>query len=345
MITILATIFVFAVIVLVHEWGHFITAKLTGMRVDEFAIGFGPKLWSRRRGETVYSVRALPLGGFNQIAGMTEEQAAEEQVPREKAFIYKSAPARLLVICAGALMNFVLAYVLITGVFLTNGMSTVDDRPIVGTILPTATASVQQLEPGDRILAIQNEPVTHWREISPLMQTHRGEVVSLRIERAGEERTIEVIPGEAEGRVVLGIMPNVLQRDLSFGEALREGYNRCVDILRQMYAGLAELVSGKGDASGFAGPLGIAQMAGSVASIGFVNLILFTAILSLNLGVINLLPIPLLDGGRLVVIVVESLLGRHLDEKVLYYIQMTGAAVLFMIFIFATGNDLWRLFR
>ncbi|MDU1055960.1 MAG: RIP metalloprotease RseP [Negativicoccus succinicivorans] len=345
MLTIIATIFVFGVIVLVHEWGHFITAKLTGMRVDEFAVGFGSKLWSKRVGETTYSLRSVPLGGFNRIAGMTEEQVEEDQVDPRRAFVYKPAWKRFIVIVAGAAMNFILAIILISGLFSAYGVSTPSDEPIVGEVLTQAPASSHQLAPGDRIVAIQGEPIRQWNEISPHMQKWGGQVVTLRVERNHKPLTLQVIPGSDNGRVVLGILPVIETRPVGLLESVQYGAERSWNLTVQMWKGIGQLITGKVSGSELAGPVGIAQMAGNIARTGFANLLMFTAVLSLNLGLLNLLPVPLLDGGHLLLIVVEGIIGKKLPPKYLYYIQMTGMLLLGALFIYATSNDILRFLK
>lgn len=345
MITIIATIFVFGVIVLIHEWGHFITAKLTGMRVDEFAIGFGSALWSRRKGETLYSLRAVPLGGYNKIAGMTEEEANEENVPRDRAFVYKPLWARFVVIAAGATMNFVLAILLFIGVFAFRGIDTINEEPVIGRLLPNTPAAVSMLRPGDRIVEIQGTKINKWTDISPRMQELGGQTVNVTVSRNGELHRIELVPKIDNNRVMLGITPEIMTREVGIGESIVLGTDRALLMLKQMLIGLGMLVTGNAPAADLAGPVGIAQMAGTVARTGIWNLLIFTGILSLNLGLINLLPVPVLDGGHLVLILLEALRGKKLPDKALYYIQMVGIAMLATVFLWATGNDILRFLK
>ena len=275
-ITLAATVFVFSLIVFVHEAGHFITAKLTGMQVDEFAIGFGPKLYSRKYGETVYSLRIIPLGGFNKIAGMSDEEELNE-----RSFLNKPVRSRLL--------------------------------------------------------------VNRWIDIPEAIEAHQREVVPVVYERDGSRITVDTIPktDEKTGRTLLGVMPSIQTKYVGVGEAAHFAVNRIVDLGTMMLTGLYRMVSGTEKAE-LAGPIGVAQLAGQAASVGFVNLLTFTAFLSLNLGILNLLPIPMLDGGYIILILLEGITRRKMPKKALYYIQMAGVIILGAMFIFALVQDISR---
>ena len=337
-ITLAATVFVFSLIVFVHEAGHFITAKLTGMQVDEFAIGFGPKLYSRKYGETVYSLRIIPLGGFNKIAGMSDEEELNE-----RSFLNKPVRSRLLVISAGALMNFLLAFLLLWGIVFSTGISSVLPDPIVGGIIKNSAAAEAGIEPGDRIISVGNTPVNRWIDIPEAIEAHQREVVPVVYERDGSRITVDTIPktDEKTGRTLLGVMPSIRTKYVGVGEAAHFAVNRIVDLGGMMLTGLYRMVSGTEKAE-LAGPIGVAQLAGQAASVGFVNLLTFTAFLSLNLGILNLLPIPMLDGGYIILILLEGITRRKMPKKGLYYIQMAGVIILGAMFIFALVQDISR---
>ncbi len=337
-ITLAATVFVFSLIVFVHEAGHFITAKLTGMQVDEFAIGFGPKLYSRKYGETVYSLRIIPLGGFNKIAGMSDEEELNE-----RSFLNKPVLSRLLVISAGALMNFLLAFLLLWGIVFSTGISSVLPDPIVGGIIKNSAAAEAGIEPGDRIISVGNKPVNRWIDIPEAIEAHQREVVPVVYERDGSRITVDTIPktDEKTGRTLLGVMPSIQTKYVGVGEAAHFAVNRIVDLGTMMLTGLYRMVSGTEKAE-LAGPIGVAQLAGQAASVGFVNLLTFTAFLSLNLGILNLLPIPMLDGGYIILILLEGITRRKMPKKALYYIQMAGVIILGAMFIFALVQDISR---
>lgn len=345
-ITILATIFVFSLIVFVHELGHFATAKLCGMQVDEFAIGFGPKIYSHKHGSTVYSLRVIPLGGFNRIQGMTEQEALTDA-----SYLSKPVRHRLLVISAGAFMNFVLAIVLMWGLMFTMGTATVSKEPVVGTVMEHSAASDSGIQSGDVILSIENRKIDTWSDITKTVdEVHRGigtqatGPISVVIERDGVEQTLHMVPkyDEQAHRFLLGVVPVVTNEDRGFFESGWLSIKRTGELCKLMISSIYGMLIGTEKAD-LAGPLGVAQLAGQVASSGFVNLLMFTAFLSINLGILNLLPIPLLDGGHIILLLIEGITRRKMPQKALYYIQVVGIAILGSLFIFALIQDFRRV--
>ena len=338
LITILGAVFVFGVIVMIHELGHFLTAKACGMRVDEFAIGIGPNVIQKQKGETLYSIRLLPLGGFNKIAGMDPSEDVGE-----RGFNNKPVWKRFVVIAAGATFNFLLAIVIYFCIFAFHGTTVPSHEPVIGDTFagnPAAEAGIQQ---GDRILTINGESIQEWKDISESLQGHSNHVVSVTLDRKGEIISTTVIPRESGDRAVIGINPVMDVKQYGIGESAVYAVTHTGSTIMEMLQGLWNIVTGhsKGDV---AGPIGVAQMAGQVAQHGFISLLLFTALLSLNLGVINLLPIPVLDGGHLVLLILEGITGRKLPEKALQYIQMTGVGLLLLVFVYSTFQDILRLF-
>ena len=338
LITIVGAVFVFGIIVMIHELGHFLTAKACGMRVDEFAIGIGPNVLKKQKGETLYSIRLLPLGGFNKIAGMDPSEEAGE-----RGFNRKPVWQRFIVIAAGATFNFLLAIVIYFFVFAFHGTTVPSHEPIIGDIMagnPAATAGIQK---GDKIVSINGQSIQEWKDITTALQGHSNHVISVTLDRQGEILSTTVIPRESGERAVIGINPVTTVTQYSIGESAIRALSHTGNTLVEMIQGLWSIITGqsKGDV---AGPIGVAQMAGQVAQHGFISLLLFTALLSLNLGVINLLPIPVLDGGHLVLLILEGMTGHKLPEKALQYIQMTGVGLLLLVFVYSTFQDILRLF-
>lgn len=339
MLTIVATIFVFGIIVFIHEFGHFITAKASGMRVDEFAIGFGPAIAKKRKGETLYSIRAIPLGGYNKIAGMDPEEPLDD-----RSFLNKPVWKRFVVIAAGAVFNFLLALVLFFIVYVANGIQTPSMEPVVGNMMNGLPAINAQMELNDRIVSINGKPVNEWTDISKTLQGTANTIVPIVVNRNGVNQELTAIPEAVgdDGRVVIGINPVMHSQPLSLGESAIQAVHTTGFVLVSMVDGIWSMITGHANAE-LAGPIGVAQMAGQVAESGFWNLLQFTALLSLNLGVINLLPIPALDGGHLIVLIIEGITRRRLPAKALYYIQMTGVFILLALFVYATTHDISRL--
>lgn len=338
MLTILAAIFVFGVLVTVHEFGHFITAKMTGMRVDEFAIGFGPKIYQQKDGETLYSLRAIPLGGYNKIAGMDPDDPAEEN-----SFKSKSIPARMLVILAGSLMNFLLPVILFSSIFMINGMEKPVNEPVLGTVMENQAAANAGLQAGDRIVSINDTQITVWNDIVTALQANGTKEVSVTAERNGQLHTYKMMPefNEQLGRPLIGISPQFVVEKPGVVDSVKMGFGYTRYIILAMVDGLQKIITGKAPAE-VAGPIGVAQMAGEVAEKGILPLISFVAFLSINLGVINLLPLPALDGGHFVLLVLEGLRGKPLGSKAMNTIQTIGVVLILAITIFSTFKDITR---
>ena len=379
MTTIVAAIFVFGLLVLVHELGHFMVAKLTGMRVDEFAIGFGPKLWSRKYGETLYAIRAVPLGGFNRIAGMDYEiiermgNEAEEKaddggresgwrryipsvnrenvvmVPDdegagERGYFRRPIWARMLMVLAGSFMNFILPLFIFFGIFYFSGVATPSPEPVIGAVMAEKPAAMAGLMKGDRILTIDGSEVTKWDDISRSIPGAEGKPFKLTYQRDGEVRSATLIPEEEPDskRVIIGITSSADIYQPGILEAAGLAFQKVVFVLMAMVGALIQLVQGSVGADALSGPVGIVQMTGEVANQGILPLLNFAAFLSLNLGLINLLPVPALDGGHFVMLVLEGLRGKPLGPKAMYYIQAAGVTLLVSLMIFTTFNDLMK---
>ena len=338
MLTILAAIFVFGVLVTVHEFGHFITAKMTGMRVDEFAIGFGPKIYQQKDGETLYSLRAIPLGGYNKIAGMDPDDPVEPN-----AFNSKPIPARMLVILAGALMNFILPIILFSGIFMVEGRLQLVNEPVLGNVVDEMAAARAGLKAGDRIVTIDGKNVETWTDVVLNLRKAGTEEVTLTAERNGVLQTYKMTPmfDKDAGRPLIGVSPKFSKESLGFFGSIKEGFIYTKNIGLSMVSGLYRIVSGNAPAD-VAGPIGVAQMAGQVAEKGLLPLMNFVAFLSINLGVINLLPLPALDGGHFVLLLLEALRGKPLGGKAMTNIQMVGVALILALTVFSTFKDITR---
>lgn len=342
-LTIAAAVFVFGLLVLVHEFGHFITAKMTGMRVDEFAIGFGPKLISKKHGETVYSLRAVPLGGFNDIAGMDPAN----NTAGERGFCAKPVLSRMVVILAGSTMNFILPIVLFFTIFATVGMSVPSTEPVIGSIIQGMSAEKAGLKEGDRVLSVDGQAVTTWKEFTDkLRQVKEGQNVSLQYKRgeAISEVTLSPTFNKKENRVLIGVQSETVYESKTIPEAAALSIDYTKEITVYMIESIAQLFKEPEQTENLAGPIGIVQMSGQVAENGFIPLLKFAALLSINLGIVNLLPVPVLDGGHFVNLFIEAVRGKPLGAKAVAYTQRVGLALLVMLMLFATKNDLMRIF-
>lgn len=350
MLTILAAIFVFGVLVTVHEFGHFITAKLTGMRVDEFAIGFGPIIYQNKEGETLYTLRAIPLGGFNRIAGMDPselEEGEEDDAPMDpndpRGFNNKPIWARMLVIVAGATMNFILPIFIFSGVFMAKGLDMPLTEPVIGRTIDFMAADNAGLKSGDKILTINGNPIKQWTDVQVELKKNGLNEATVVVERAGTQKTFKMMPefNKEMNKPMIGISPMVEHKDLGPVEAIGNAFKYEWFVISTMLIGLYNLVTGGGSAD-LSGPIGVAKMAGEVASIGIVPLLNFMAFLSINLGIINLLPLPALDGGHFILLILEAVRRKPLGPKAMQRIQATGVAMILLLTLFSTFKDLTR---
>jgi len=342
-LTIAAAVFVFGLLVLVHEFGHFITAKMTGMRVDEFAIGFGPKIISKRRGETVYSLRAIPLGGFNDIAGMEPEN----NPAGERGFCAKPVLSRMIVILAGATMNFILPVVLFFTIYATLGIAQPATEPVIGGIIEGMSAEKAGLKEGDEILSVNGQAVATWKEFTDKLRTiDEGQNILLEFKRGDEVSKVTVSPtyNKQEQRVLVGVQSSIVYEKKSVLESFTLAIDHTKEITVMMIDSIIMLFQEPEQTENLAGPIGIVQMSGQVAERGFIPLLNFAALLSINLGIINLLPVPVLDGGHFVNLFIEAVRGKPLGSKAVAYTQRVGITLLIMLMLFATKNDLVRVF-
>ena len=342
-LTIAAAVFVFGLLVLVHEFGHFITAKMTGMRVDEFAIGFGPKIISKRHGETIYSLRAIPLGGFNDIAGMDPD----DNTAGERGFCSKPVLSRMVVILAGATFNFILPIILFFAIYATLGEEKPSVEPIIGNVVQGMSAEKAGLKEGDLILSVDGQNVATWKEFTDeLKNVAAGQDIQLQYKRGEEVNEVTVSPKyiEQEKRVLIGIHNSIIYEPKTIPEAFTLAVDHTKEITLAMLEGIASLFKEPEQTENLAGPIGIIQMSGQVAERGFIPLLNFAALLSINLGIVNLLPVPVLDGGHFVNLFIEAVRGKPLGSKAVAYTQRVGIALLLMLMLFATKNDLVRVF-
>ena len=342
-LTIASAVFVFGLLVLVHEFGHFITAKMTGMRVDEFAIGFGPKLISKKYGETVYSLRAIPLGGFNDIAGMDPDN----NTAGERGFCAKPVLSRMVVSLAGATMNFVLPILLFFMIYATLGVEKPSTEPVIGGIIQGMSAEKAGLKEGDRILSVDGLEVSTWKDFTDKLKgVTEGQNVSLRYKRGEEISEVSLSPkfDKQEKRILVGVQSSTVYEEKSVPESFTLAIEHTKKITLFMIDSIVRLFKEPEQTENLAGPIGIVQMSGQVAERGFIPLLNFAALLSINLGIINLLPVPVLDGGHFVNLFIEAVRGKPLGSKAVAYTQRVGIALLLMLMLFATKNDLVRVF-
>lgn len=352
------------VLVLVHEWGHFITAKKTGMRVDEFAIGFPPKLFGIKKGETTYNFNVLPIGGYVKIYGENKEELAEGEVNRDadRAFSARPKWAQAVVLLAGITMNILFAWLLFTIVLLAGVPSAVEESQAgpdadlyVAAVLPDSPAAdvlpvgatIIEVSSGDDLLTDPSPS-----EFSAFVSTHAPEALQVTYEKDEVSNSVTITPvqglGEDAEKYLVGtslVLVETVQRPIHI--AIKDGFIATVDGLVGITTGLYSLIHdaifGQADFSTIAGPVGIVGMVGDAADFGWATLLTFTAIISLNLAVINLLPFPALDGGRLLFVLIETITKKEIPPVWAGWTNAVGFLILMGLMIAVTYNDILRL--
>ena len=432
MTTLIAFIVVIGFLVFVHELGHFLVAKWVGVRVHVFSIGFGPRLFGFRRGDTDYRISALPLGGFVKMAG---ENPGEEVTGAPYEFASRSVRERMAIVLAGPFMNIIWAILFFAMVFyigedqpaylkqvpqigwiesgspaeeaglqagdllvaigdsqvstweeafkilgrsegrevavrvkrgdqvLTSRMDLSRDRlkqsqtglglypplpAVIGNLRPGWPAEKVGLKTGDRVVAINDQPITHWYELTRVIHNSPGVPVKLEVERNGERLTFEVTPrkDEADGKGYIGMTPYQETIKVRYGVlgSFRQSLAFNWHVVKLTGSYIWKVMTGEQSGKAIGGPIAIAQFAGEAARIGILQLIRLMGLLSLQLGLLNLLPIPVLDGGHMVLLAIEGVSGKPLSVRMREVIQIIGVAVLLAIMTYAIFNDLSRIF-
>ncbi|MBQ7154003.1 MAG: RIP metalloprotease RseP [Synergistaceae bacterium] len=342
--SIIAFVIVIAVCVIVHEYGHYITAKILGVQVHEFAFGMGPVVLQRKaRNNMLWSWRLFPVGGFCRLAGMDEEEDGE-RIIHGMGFNEQPAWKRFLILLNGSAFNILLAVVLMALFLWGHGILNMDSTRI-GEIMPGFPSEQAGLRVGDEILAVNGKTAAKWREMSELIRTESTINPDLTlIVRRGEDTltlTVNVPNNEEYGRPMLGVSPSYTQ--YGFIQACRSSLSYTYRMTKLMLQGLAEFVLGRQEAD-VTGPVGIASMSGRAMQSGFWDFLTFIAIIALNLGILNLFPIPALDGGRLLFTLLEIITRRRLPEKIENWIHTAGFVVLISLMVLITCKDVYTLF-
>jgi regulator of sigma E protease len=352
LLTLLSFVVVIGVIILVHEWGHFIAARLVGIRVDTFSIGFGPAITSWTRGATEYRVAWFPLGGYVKMAGMVDESLDGEDAITGAAdeFMSKRTWQKAFVISAGVIMNGLLAVVLYTVIAGFWGVGTPSPEPVLGGLREGMPAAAAGLEPGDRVLAVQGEPVADWEALAGAIHRRPGETVELAVRREGRPDTLRLrLTPQAslhpeKGEVgLIGIEPEVVVERVGPLGAVAAGVSRTGAEVVTAYQTIRALVTGQAGLKDLGGPILIAQMSGQSARGGLVVFLSFLAFISVNIGFLNILPIPVLDGGHLVYIGIEAAIRRPLPVKLKLWVQQAGMILLLLVMVLVMKNDVLRL--
>jgi regulator of sigma E protease len=346
MTTFLYFALVLGVIVLIHEIGHLVTAKLFNVYCKEFAVGMGPKIFSKKFKETEYSIRALPLGGFVAMAG---EEGVDDNVPFERSILGIAPWKRMIVMLAGIFMNFVLAFVLFVGIYTYQGYAIEAPKPVIAGTMENSPAEKAGFMANDTIKKITFSDgttvvPTDFYEIITYIQMYT-DTTTFVVDRDGAELTIIVTPEfiEAENRYYLGItMPSATRVDINILGALKYGALEVGNTVESMVFTLTRLIRGIG-LNAISGPIGIYQVTATQASYGFINILYLMGLLSINVAIFNLLPLPILDGGRVVLTLYELVFKKPMSKKVEQFLMFISIGLLLLLMAFVTLQDILRL--
>lgn len=327
--TALFTILVFGIVIAIHEFGHFIVAKKAGVKVHEFALGMGPKLFQIKKGETEYTLRLLPIGGYVKMEGEDEDSDDERSFGKQAGWV------KIAIVAAGAFMNFVLAIVVFTIYSYSAGApTTVIDSVMVD--MPAAQAGVEN---GDKITSINGEKIDSWKDVTQEINISDRDKIDLVVLRDNVEKRFTINPqlNVEENRLMIGIQPTF---EKSFTSAIKGGFENFTMSIKMMFEFFGQLLQGNVNKDDVSGPVGIIYAVGEVSQQGFMYVLFFTGLISINLGVFNLLPIPALDGSRIVFLIIESLRGKPVDPNKEGFIHMIGFIALILLMIVVAYNDI-----
>jgi len=347
-----AAVVAFGVLVLLHELGHFLVAKKAGVGVVTFSIGFGPKVLVRRFGETEYCLSAFPLGGYVKMVG-EDPQEEVSSTELDQSFSHRSLVSRVAIVVAGPGANFLLAIVVFFLVFMCFGVPYRTAE--IGGVQAGSPAADAHLQAGDRVIMAGGQPIRSWDQLSREIRGSQGRSVELGVARGDREFAVTLRPTKGQTQNLLGEVEETWLIGIqSAGTVEKERGNlftaswlsvsRTVEIALLTMEVLIKMVVGRVDTSNLGGPLMIAQLAGEQAQRGLADYLFLVALLSINLGVLNLLPIPMLDGGHLLFFLIEAICGKPLDARQRERAQRIGLGVLLFVMVYAFYNDLARLF-
>ena len=349
---IVAFIVVLGSLIVVHEFGHFLVAKWAGVGVLKFSVGFGPTLFGRTVNGTEYVLSAIPLGGFVKMVG--EDPDATEPVDPAVSFSHQNVWKRIAIVVAGPVFNLLFAFLIFTVVLAAYGKRVPVDEARIGGVTADMPAARAGLKPNDLVVAADGQPVT-WEQLSTAIRGSKGQPVTLDVQREGETLHLVVTPearpdksifGEEIGTTYLiGIERGFAIESVGPIEAIGDGAAQTVWWCHTLIMSVVKIVQGRIPAQEIGGPLMIAQAAGQQAQVGLESLLLFIAVISINLGVLNLLPIPILDGGHLLFFVLEIVMRRPLDMRHREIAQQVGLVILISLMAFAFYNDILRVIR
>jgi len=351
-VSIFSLIIVLGVLIFFHELGHFLVARLLGVGVEKFSLGFGPKLVGKTIGITEYRISAIPLGGYVKMVGESPDSELDpSDIPI--SFTHKHVFKRILIVAAGPLFNMLLALIIFFGIFQISGLLIL--KPGIGEVNEGTPAFMAGLKKDDLVVSIDGVDISSWEDMANAIMESKGKTLAISVLRGDTILTKDVAPevkqfknifNEDVDRYVIGITASgkVTRKDLNFFQAFSESFIQTYQITALTIKGVVKLFQGTVSPKTLSGPIMIAQMAGQQAKEGVVNLIFFIALISINLAILNFLPIPVLDGGHLLFFFIEAVKGSPVSLKIREISQQAGIFVLILLMIYVFYNDIARVF-
>lgn len=339
-VTIICAVIIFSVIIFVHELGHFIAAKAFGVNVLEFAVGMGPAIFKKQGKNTLYSIRAIPMGGFCKMEG------EDEDTQTEGCFSSKKPIPKIVVLAAGAGMNILLGFIIVTSVVFASAFQTgMMPSTVVESVNPEASAA-DFLQKGDRIVKINDAVIHIQKDISFELSNTNGNECTIEYIRNGERMKDTFVPMQLEyedGTKAYVVGFNIAPGKLGIGSVLREGFFQTVWMVKLVFVSLGMLFGGQASVSDMSGPVGVVYTMNEVAQSGWLNFLFFASFLTVNIGIMNLLPIPALDGGRIIFALFELIFRKPVPPEKEGLVHIIGFALLIALMLFVTWNDIARL--
>ncbi len=340
-ISILGVIFTFGIVILIHEFGHFIVAKLVGIFVEEFSFGFGKPLFQKKIKETLYSIRVIPLGGYVKPKG----EDINEYRGEGDEYFSKKWYERIFVVMAGPLMNYFLAFIIFFAVIFFVGKPVPSNTTIIGDVAADFPAYNAGIKEGDKIISINLKPVSDWIEMTKYIHPNPEKEIIIEYERNGKIHSVKVkTTKDGLGRGIIGIAPTTHYEKVSFLNAIGLSLYQLWYWTKLTITTLASNII-KLEKPDVAGPIGIVTLVSKAAHSDFVDFIFLVGLISVAVGFFNLLPLPLLDGGHIILYLYEGIFSKKLTPTLIRYVQTTGIAILLMILVFATYNDVIRIYN
>ena len=353
---ILPFLVVLGVLIFFHELGHFLVAKHFGIKVLKFSLGFGPKVLGKKIGETEYLISAIPLGGYVKMLGESDEDEEDPILPEDqsKSFSHKPVLQRIAVVAAGPIFNLLLALFIFCASFGFTGMQVLTTE--IGEVREGSPAEKAGIKKGDLIISIDDMDTRTWPQVKELVQDNRGEPIKVTLLREGQSSTVTIIPeinvvknifGEEIKTPLLGVVSAGSFKEIKLGflGAINEGFLKTWDIIKLTCLTVIKLCQGIVPIKTLGGPILIGQMTGQLAEQSWAYLIPFTAVISINLGILNLLPIPILDGGFIIFLLIELIMGRPLNVRKREFAQKLGIGLLVLLMVVVIYNDITRILQ